>query len=396
MSTAPSRSYRKFVVDKTLLIIMLLFVIVSLTAIYCAEPIMSAYLRDDGLWMKQALWFSIGAVFCVALIFFGIDRFFTGAKVFYWVLMALLALLLVDRFLIDLPLIRPVSGTTAWYQIPGLGSFQPSEFMKVVLIIRCAGIIQEHNASKLEMSFASDFELFFKILKVLIPPLVLILPQPETGIPIIIVISILVMLCVSGIRKEWFFIGCAVLVLAVGGLILLYYYQPALLVKIFGGGYKLRRIYGWLDVELYSNTYGHQLYTSLLTLGASGLNGLGLKEAIIYFPEPQTDFIFTVIAQNFGLFGTGFVLALCTALDLKLCSVAYQYDGERERLLVVGLLGMLVYQQFQNMGMITGLMPITGITLPFISYGGSSMLSYIIPLSIVFMMSSENKVKRLH
>ena len=204
------------------------------------------------------------------------------------------------------------------------------------------------------------------------------------------------MLCVSGIRKEWFFIGCAAVVLIVGGLILLYYFQPAFLAKIFGGGYKLRRIYGWLDVELYSNTYGHQLYTSLLTLGASGLNGIGLREAIIYFPEPQTDFIFTVIAQNFGLFGTGAVLALCTALDLKLCSVAYKYDGERERLLVVGLLGMLVYQQFQNMGMITGLMPITGITLPFISYGGSSMLSYIIPLSIVFMMSSENKVKRLH
>lgn len=396
MSQTPERSYRKFVLDKKLLVIMLIFAAVSLTAIYCAEPIMQAYLRNSHLWLKQAIWFGIGAVACVALFFFGIDRFFTGAKVFYWVLVVLLALLLVDKYLIDLPLIRPVSGTTAWYQIPGLGSFQPSEFMKVVLIIRCAGIIQEHNELKQDNSFGSDIELFFKIGKVLILPLALILPQPETGIPIIILVSILVMLCVGGIRKEWFFLGCLALVILFGGLIYLYRFQPTLLLKLLGGGYKLRRIYGWLDAELYSSSWGLQLYTALLTMGSSGLTGSGIREAIIYFPEPQTDFIFAVIGQNFGLLGTGFIVLLCTALDLKLCSIAIKYEGERERLLVAGLLGMLVFQQIQNMGMITGLLPITGITLPFISYGGSSMLSYMIPLSIIFTMSSETKISLLH
>lgn len=394
--TQLSSSHRKFALDKTLLFLLLIFIAISLVAIYCAEPIMSAYLRNSNLWMKQLQWYLIGATVCVGLMFFGMDRLFTGAKIFYWILMGLLLLLLVDKYLVNLPLIKPVNGTTAWYQIPYIGSFQPSEFMKIVLIIMCASIISEHNELKQEMSFASDFELFFKIGKVALPPLALIYFQPDTGIPIIIVISILVMLCVSGIRQEWFFIGLAAIVLIFGGLILLYKIDPSLLSKMFGGGYKFNRIYGWLDAELYSGTHGHQLYTSLLTMGSSGLTGSGLREAVIYFPEPQTDFIFTVIGQNFGLLGTGFVVLVCLLFDLKLSFIAMKYNGERERLLVCGLLGMLLFQQVQNMGMIVGLLPITGITLPFISYGGSSMLSYMIPLAIVFTMSSENKVKFLH
>lgn len=396
MTQTPKRSYQKFVLDKTLLAILLIFAIVSVTAIYCAEPIMQAYLRNQDLWFKQIVWFSLGAIACIVLIFCGTDRLFSSIKVFYWLFMFLLALLLVDKYILDLPFIKPVSGTTAWYQFPGLGSFQPSEFMKVILIIRCAQIIQDHNEEKQEMSFSSDISLFIKILKVILPPILLILPQPETGIPIIMVVSILVMLCVSGIRKEWFFLGLACLALLFGGLIFLYYFNPSLLTGLFGSTYKLRRIYGWLDPEYYKSSWGMQLYTSLLTLGSSGLAGSGFRQKIIYFPEPQTDFIFTVIGQNFGLIGTGFVILLCTALDLKLCHIAYKYQGEREKLLVIGLVGMLAFQQFQNIGMISGLMPITGITLPFISYGGSSMLSYMIPLSVVFMMSSENKIKQYH
>ena len=101
------------------------------------------------------------------------------------ILMVLLAILLVDKYVINLPdrFIRPVNGTTAWYQIPGLGTFQPSEFMKVVLIIMVANIIHEHNLGKTEMSFASDFKLFWKVGKIAVPPLILIFLEPDTGIP---------------------------------------------------------------------------------------------------------------------------------------------------------------------------------------------------------------------
>ncbi len=387
---------KKYSIDFILLGILVALAIISVVAIYLSEPIMSAYLRDSDLWMKQIQWFLIGAAFCIVLIYFGIDRTFTGVKIFYWVLNGLLFLLLIDKFLIDLPLIRPVNGTTAWYQIPYIGSFQPSEFMKIVLIIFCANIIHEHNENKQELSYQSDLELFYKILKFAALPLVLILLQPDTGIPIIVVISIAVMLCISGIKSQWIIYGGLTLFIVLSGFLILYELNPNLLNQIFGGGYRLTRIYGWLDVELYSSSWGHQLYTSLMTVGASGLNGISLNEAIIYFPEPQTDFIFTVIAQNFGLMGTSLVIFLCLALDLKLLHIAFNHHSNRERLLLCGAVGMLMYQQFQNMGMIVGILPITGITLPFISYGGSSMISYMIPLAIAFTMSSDNLQKHKH
>ncbi len=154
--------------------------------------------------------------------------------------MVLLAILLVDKYVINLPdrFIRPVNGTTAWYQIPAWGTFQPSEFMKVVLIIMVANIIHEHNLGKTEMSFASDFKLFWKVGKIAVPPLILIFLEPDTGIPLIIIVSILVMLAVSGVRKEWVWLGAACLVIGFGGLIFMFKFYPNLLSSILGGGIK--------------------------------------------------------------------------------------------------------------------------------------------------------------
>ncbi len=393
MSISPKDLGKKFSLDKGLFLILLLISALSVFAIYCAEPIMSASLRESNLWATQILWYVLGSALCIFLTRFGMDRFFTGIKVFYWLLLLALALLLVDKMIIDLPFIRPVNGTTAWYQIPYVGSIQPSEFMKVVLIIMCANIISEHNEWKQEISFSSDLSLFWKIAKITAPPILLIIAQPDTGIPIIICVSILIMLCISGIRKEWFIFGSIAVAFMIGGIVILYEINPETLNQLFGG-YRLTRFYAWLDPELYSLSWGNQLYTSLLTLGSSGLDGLAYREAIIYFPEPQTDFIFTVIGQNAGFIGTLTTALLCLVLDLKLLWIAIHHDDERKRLLVAGVVGMLIYQQFQNMGMVVGILPITGITLPFISYGGSSMISYMIPLAIIFTMASDNKLRR--
>ena len=398
MSQQPERIHKKFHIDRTLMLLLLAMTCVSLLAIYCADPIMATRLQGTHLWLKQGMWYAIGFLMLAFLTRFGSDRLFTGVKIFYWILMVLLAILLVDKYVINLPdrFIRPINGTTAWYQIPGLGTFQPSEFMKVVLIIMVANIIHEHNLGKTEMLFASDFKLFWEVGKIAVPPLILIFLEPDTGIPLIIIVSILVMLAVSGVRKEWVWLGAAGLVIGFGGLIFMFKFYPNLLSSILGGGYKMRRIYGWLETEKYINTWGNQLYTSLLTIGSSGLTGHGFREVLIRFPEPQTDFIFSVIGQNFGFLGTTSVVALLTAFDLKLISIASRHDQPRERYMVAGMIGMLLFQQLVNMGMITGLFPITGITLPFISYGGSSMLSYMIPLAIVFQMSSENKSRLMH
>ena len=111
---------------------------------------------------------------------------------------------------------------------------------------------------------------------------------------------------------------------------------------------------------------------ALLAIGSSGLTGHGMGVNLVDIPEAQTDFIFAVIGQSWGLIGTVFIVILCAALDLYLCRIATACENMFEKYIVIGVLGILIYQQFQNIGMVIGLLPITGITLPLISYGGSS------------------------
>jgi rod shape determining protein RodA len=306
----------------------------------------------------------------------------------------MLVLLLLDKY-IDLPFIRPVSGTRAWFQLGNIASFQPSEFMKIILIIQTANIVDRHNSSKKDDSAYSDIKLFAKVLAYAIPPLLLILAQPDTGLPIIIVISLSVMIMVSGIRRFWIVLYGVIGIGSIALVIFLFETNPGFLARILGDVYKLNRFYGWLETESYISSYGNQLYQALLAVGSAGWTGHGIQSTLVYFAEPQNDFIFAVIGQNFGFIGASIVVIVNTVLDLKLLSIAMKFEKQREKIMVAGLLGMLLFQQIENMGMIVGLLPITGITLPFISSGGSSLLSYMIPLAIIFQMSSENILRNV-
>ena len=386
---------KKFYMDRTLVVILILMTISSMLAIFGSLPLLPQWRNGVELLVKQGIWYLIGYGFLIFLIFFGIDRLFTGIRVFYWILLGLLVLLLLDK-VVNLPFISEVNGTRAWFNFPGIGSIQPSEFMKIVLVIMTANVVHEHNQSKTAMSFSSDFSLFFRIAKFTLPPLLLIIFQPDTGIPIIIVIGILAMLAIGGVRREWIWLGAIAMIAGFMGLVFLFYKNPDILSTILGAGYKLNRFYGWLETEKYISSYGSQLYQGMLAIGSSGWLGHGLASKLVTILEPQNDFIFAVIGQDFGFFGTTAVLVMSLILDLKLATIALQYPEQRERYMVAGLLGMLLFQQIQNMGMIVGLLPITGITLPLISAGGSSLLSFMLPLAIIFHMSSENKNRRVH
>lgn len=383
---------KSFALDKTLLFVLLLLFAFNLLAVYSSIPLTVG--SNMTILYKQAVWILLGLGFLVFLLVFGIDRLFTGATVFYWILLFLLCLLILDKY-VDLPLIRPVSGTRAWIHFGSLASFQPSEFMKIILIIQVANIVDNHNNNKTDDSVFSDIKLFIKVLAYAVPPLLLIIAQPDTGLPLIIVISLSVLVMVSGIRRFWIWIYLFVVVAGFSTVIYLFYENPSLLARILGDSYKLNRFYGWLQTESYISSYGNQLYQALLGIGSAGWTGHGFQATLVYFAEPQNDFIFAVIGKNFGFIGSAVVIIVNAVFDLKLLSIAMKFEKQREKLMVIGLLGMLVFQQVENMGMITGLLPITGITLPFISSGGSSLLSYMIPLAIIFQMSSENILRNV-
>jgi len=382
-----------FHIDYSLAFILIALTTVSLIAIYGSIPLLASNFNGTDLLVKQIIWIGISVAVLITLIILGIDRILTSIYVFYWIMIGLLLILLLDK-IIDLPFIYPINGTRAWIVFPGLGSVQPSEFMKIILIIICSDIIHKHNQLKTEFSLKSDLMVFLKVAQYAVLPLFLIILQPDTGIPIVIVIGILIMLAISGIKLEWIGLVGIGAVSVLGILLFLFFRYPSFLISILGSSYRLNRLYGWLQTENFISSWGLQLYQSLLAVGSAGLSGHGWQSHIISIIEPQNDFIFAVFSQDFGFIGSSLIILLELALDVSLIRIALKYKDNREKLLVAGIIGMLVFQQVQNMGMIIGLLPITGITLPFISAGGSSLLSYMPAIAIVFYMSSVNKSQK--
>jgi len=384
---------KAFYIDWSLTIVLLGLTLASLVAIYGAIPLMPNSSSD--ILIKQGVWIFLAVFSLVYLIKIDVDRLFTAIDIAYWVLIVLLVLLLMDRY-INLPMIAPINGTRAWINLPGLGTLQPSEFMKAVLIIKTSVVIVQHHEKRGLPSWENDVILFFEVAKFAILPLFLIVMQPDTGIPIIIVIGLLTMLALSGIQKIWI-IGASLAIVLVSIIFFgLFFFAQDILVNLVGSSYRLTRFYGWLQTEKYISSWGYQFYQSLLAVGSAGWWGHGWASKVISMIEPQNDFIFAVIGQNFGFVGASAVMFLQLSLDLIIIRILSQNTDYRDRIMVSGVLGMLLFQQIQNMGMILGLLPITGITLPFISSGGSSLLSYVPALAIIYQMSNTNTSRQVH
>lgn len=192
------------------------------------------------------------------------------------------------------------------------------------------------------------------------------------------------MLFISGIRIRWFVILGLIALFIITLIVGLYLINSDIFIKIFGSSFFLRinRLLDW------SNSTGYQLENGMSAIGSGGLFGFGFFNTPIYFPEPQTDFIFAVYANNTGYIGSLILLGLIIYLDIKLILLAIKINSSINKYVIAGIVGMLLYQQLQNIGMTIGLMPITGITLPFISYGGSSLISYMIMAGIIFNISN--------
>lgn len=384
-------------IDYILIGIVACLIISSLIAIYSSLKLIPAY--QSGIVYTQIKWIMISLVAVAVIIYFGNEALYDFINIVYWILLVLLIILFIDLVLFNLTgnhlpggFITQTNGAISWFTLPGIGNLQPSEFMKIVLVVKCALVIDEHNSNKIENSFEEDIDLFKKILKPCIPPLLLILLQPDTGIFLIIFFGIAIMVLCSGIRKEWFWIAMIGAVIFLVVFFYLYFYQRQFL-NLFLDDYKLRRFDGWFYAEENYQYTGHQLYTALLALGSAGFSGVGLQPNIIQISEANTDLIFVVFGESFGFIGSLSLLILCFALDFRIYQICTKSKKAVEKYMLLGFLGMIIFQQIQNIGMVIGLLPITGITLPFISYGGSSLLSYFIALA--FILNTSAKAKKL-
>lgn len=382
-------------IDPILLGILLCMSFVSLIAIYSALPLINSNVGGNTILIKQLAWYILGYGVLFALFKMGSERLENTIYILYFVLLFLLALLLFQKY-VGLPFldyfIVPRNNSYTWYTLPGIGTIQPSEFMKIVLIILVPKIIENHHKTYPLSSMKTDLYLVLDVMKYVLPACALIYPQPDSGLVLIILVSVVFMLIASGIHREWLYIGFGTVALIIFIVFIISLIDYDFVVKyIIGGEYKIGRINGWLNPEKYILTWGNQLYTSLMAIGSAGFFGHGLQNVPVYIAESQTDFIYAIIGSSFGLAGSLSVLILSLSLDLRLVQIGLRTRKGRNKYIIAGLVGILAFQQIENMGMITGLFPITGITLPFVSAGGSSLLSYMIIIALVMQMYNDTE-----
>ncbi len=370
------KNISKYKLDKSVVIPIILFALISIFTLYGADSILPSTM--DNLVIKQIIWYGVG--FFIVYIIMTIGNNFIYRMV--WLLYILGVLSLIGLFFFGINL----NEATCWYQINKSITIQPSEFMKIILIITNATLISKFNEDFPNPTIKEELYFLIKIFIVVLIPSILTFLQPDTGVVLIYLLITLVMLFISGIRYRWFIMLFTIVGIIITIIIGIYFISDDLFIKIFGTSFFLRvdRLLDW------SNQSGYQLENSLSAIGSAGLLGHGWNVNPIYFPEAQTDFIFAVFASHFGFVGAVLLLILIAYFDIRLILLAIKTDKIINKYVIAGITGMLIYQQVQNIGMTFGLLPITGITLPFISYGGSSLLSYMLALGLILNISNSD------
>lgn len=366
----------KYKIDYNILIPLFIFFIVSIISIYSTKRILST--EYSNLWIKQIIWYTIGFILSIIIMNFGNKFFYNNAYIFYIVGVISLVLVLVFG--------TKVNNATCWFKIPLIGTIQPSEFMKIFLIIILARMISDFNLENTNPDILDELKFILKVLLVVFIPSILTFIEPDTGAVIMYLVITFVMLFISGIRKRWFFITLGIIIILLSIFLGLYYFKQDLFIDIFGTSffYRMDRITNW------SSSSGLQLENSLTAIGSGGTLGHGIGNTPIYFPEMQTDFIFAVFASNTGLLGAIFLIIAMLYFDLTLISYHNKTMDNTNKYTIGGIIGLLIFSQVYNISMTIGLLPIMGITLPFISYGGSSLLSYMLLLGLTFNISNES------
>ncbi|MTH53078.1 rod shape-determining protein RodA [Bacillus mangrovi] len=366
--------------DYQLAFLLFLLFCTSMIAIYGAGLTSSQYATDPASFVfKQLINYIIGIVIVAVVMFFDSEQLQRLTWYLYGFGIFLLLLLMVAP-----ESIAPVkNGAKSWFDLK-VFNLQPSEFMKTFLILAISSLIIKHHQNTQIKTTGSDFLLLIKIGACLALPLLLIMRQ-DLGTSLVLIAITAGMILVSGI--SWKIITIVYSSIALVGITLLYLVlqQQELIRKLTGiREYQFGRIYSWISPEQYSSKEGFHLLNSMKAIGSGQIFGKGLGNSDVRIPESHTDFIFSVIGEQFGFIGTSIVISLFFLLIYHLIKVAMETTEPFNSYICAGVISMFVFHVLQNAGMTVGIVPITGIPLPFISYGGSSLMGSMMAIGLIF------------
>ncbi len=373
---AAAAAKKRSALDTPFLIIVLTLVIFGLIMLFSASYATALYRFGDSFYfIKDQVMFSV----------VGVTAMFIASRVDYhvfhrlaWLLMLLtLVMLVIVLFMPD------YNGAHRWITIKGLGTLQPSEIAKFAVIVLFAHIISINYAKMKSFSYG-----VVPFMIILLPIIVLMLLEPHLSGTILIVSIGAIMMFIGGTGLKWFGLGGG---LMAGGLAAALVAFPDLVP------YATTRIEMWQNPYLDVQGKGHQTIQSLLAIGSGGVMGLGLgnsRQKHLYVPEPQNDFIFSIICEELGFIGAMVVILLFVLLLVRGAVIAINAKDKFGAMLVVGIIAQVTVQAVLNIAVVTNTVPNTGISLPFFSYGGTSLMMLLGEMGIVLSVSRQGRLPK--
>ena len=274
-----------------------------------------------------------------------------------------------------------INGARAWIALPGGFQIQPAELAKIAIIVGIAMILADRDNAQED---PTDLDVL-KALAIAAVPVLLIVAQPDLGTVLIISAAILAMIGASGAPSRWV---VGLLILAIVGIFTAV--QTGAVSQ-----YQIARLQSFVDPSADPQSTGYQLRQSRITIGSGGILGKGLFNGPQtngrFVPEQQTDFIFTVAGEELGFIGCSVILALYLLFFIRAFAICRRSSDLFGRLVCIGVIAWFSFQAFENIGMTMGLMPMTGVPLPFLSYGGSSMFANLIGVGLLQNVHSRGR-----
>lgn len=321
---------------------------------------------------KQILWLTISIPILIVVIFVDYDIFAKISPILYGIILILLVAVLFTS---------AINGATSWFDI-GPFSFQPAEFAKVVIVLFIAWLI-----TRIQKNGRDQINRVLKLVLLLIAfavPVLLIIKQPDYGTAMAFVSAFIFMLFVAGLKKRYIIPSILLVVILVP--VLYFFVLPE---------HAKSRIDVYLNPDLDPRGAGYNIIQSKLAIGAGQLLGMGLfkgNQTQLGFLYPKTtDFIFSLIGEEMGFVVAASIIFLYVVLITKSIYVAKTAKDDLGSYIAIGIAGIFFFHMLENIGMTMGLLPITGVPLPFVSYGGSSLLSNFIMIGLLLNISGRRQ-----
>ncbi|MFC6260401.1 FtsW/RodA/SpoVE family cell cycle protein [Levilactobacillus fujinensis] len=370
-------------IDWGIIFCVLMLALIGLASIYVAATHDSSATSITSAVVSQIMWYVIGTVAIVIIMQFDSEQLWKVAPVLYWLGIFLLVSVLV---LYSRPYYQN-TGAKSWFAIGSL-TFQPSEVMKPAFILMLARVVTEHNNANPLHLVRTDWALIGKLILWTVPIAVLLKLQNDFGTMLVFFAIVGGVILVSGIT--WKIIAPAFGTVAVvgGGALTLVTtdWGRKILERVGFQAYQFSRVDNWLHPSSDTSNSGYQLWQSMKAVGSGGIFGTGFNVSHVYVPVRESDMIFSVVGENFGFIGGCILIFLYFLLIYQMIRVTFDTKNVFYAYISTGVIMMILFHVFENIGMSIGLLPLTGIPLPFVSQGGSALIGNLIGIGLIMSM----------